>query len=186
MPFLFRDLELFFLSKLQLLVVERFEGDIFCVAIVLAKKLPRWCQIEKGQSHSCGPDVSFVGSCCQLLLTSHSDAQWSAVRMGRGADTSPVNDTFSLFFLLLTPSPLTLLQQVQMSPQSLCQFPRFWWAMSMTLWCCLHLVCPTGRNCCLILSAPSGTLVTWWFVLTMRLCSAMQRASSVISRLSTR
>lgn len=155
---------------------------------------------------SVGP---LLWSRCQLCweelsdgpATSHSDAQWGVKKGGRVADTSPVNSTRSLFFLSLRFSlpPSTLLvftplwppsisppPQAQTSPQSLCPSPPSWWAMSMTLWCCLRLVCPTGRNCCWIPSAPSGTLGTWWFVLTTRPCSAAPRASSETSPLSTR
>lgn len=137
--------------------------------------------MKKGQLHSCGPDVGFVGRSCQLLLTSACDAQWSAVRAGSGADILPVNNT-----LHLSPSASASPQQVRTSPRSPCPSPPSWWATSTTLWCCLRSGCRTGRSCCWILSAPSGTSVTWWFVPTARLCSAMPRASSEISRLSMR
>lgn len=92
-------------SKRQLFTYSDKVRTFFCVSRVLAKKLPSWCRIKKGQSHSCGPDVIFVGRSCQPLLTSHSDAQWSAFRVGRGADILPVNNTSSLHFLCLTVSP---------------------------------------------------------------------------------
>lgn len=151
---------------------------------------PGSCQTKKGHFHSCGPDVSFVGRGCQSLLTPHADAQRSAVRAGSGSGRLTCGCLFLTLFFPPSPCPPpsspTSLQQVRTSPPSRCPSPPSWWGMSMTLWCCLRLDCPTGRSCCSILSAPSGTLVTWWFVPTVRLCWAMPRASSEISQPSTR
>ena len=165
---------------------------------------------------SIGSVVPLLWSRCQLcreelsdhLLTSHSDAQWRAQEEG-GQLTPYLLTTLAhcYFFLsffvsvllfvflstsshtcfsLRSPPPLPSLSQAQTSPQSLCPSPPSWWVTSMTLWCCLRLVCPTGRNCCWIPLAPSGTSGTWWFVLTTRPCSVAPRASSETSQLSTR
>lgn len=136
------------------------------------------CQIR---SLCCAPDVSSVGRSCHRLVTSHSDAQWSVDGEVRVADNLPVNNACSLFFPLLLPLP-----QAQMNPRNPCPSPPSWWGMSMTLWCCLHLACPTGKNYCWIPLAPSGTSGTWWFVLTMRLFSLVPKASFETSLLSMR
>lgn len=130
------------------------------------------------------------------LVTSHSDHIGGQKEEG-GWLTPYLLTTLAHWYCFLSvsfhtlctpppPPPSTPLPQALTSPRSPCPFPPSWWVMSMTLWYCLRLVCPTGRNCCWIPSAPNGTLGTWWFVLTTRPCSAVPRASSETSQLSTR
>lgn len=54
-------------------------------------------------------------------------------------------ETLVGFFLSYIMFILFLFQALT-SPLSLCPSPRFWWVMSMILWCCLHSCCPTGRS----------------------------------------